>query len=548
MTASQADTATRTGKHSNNDVLDVLIIGGGFSGLYALDRIRDLGFTAKVWDAAGGLGGIWWWNCYPGARTDSTGQIYQFSHKDLWKKYDFAELYPGHDGVRNYFEYVDAQLDLTRDVVFDTFAESCTWDEETRQWTARSSDGKVQKARQVIVATGFGAKPLYPNIEGLDSFAGDCYHTARWPQEGVDMTGRKVVVMGTGSSGVQVVQEAGHVAEHVTVFQRTPNLAIPMQQRALTHDDNEQFRKGLPERFEARSKAFAGFDFDFLPQNAADLSREERDAIYEKMWAEGGFEMWLGTFQDILVDEDANRTFYDFWRNKVLERVTDPKKAAIVAPETPPHPYGVKRPSLEQDYFDVINQSNVEVIDSNLTPIRRVLPHGIETDDGVIECDLLVLATGFDNNSGGIMAIDITGVDGLSIQDKWKSGVDTCMGLSTRGFPNMMFLYGPQSPSGFCNGPTSAEYQGEIVVEFLQHLRENGITRFENTEESEKQWRAHVDELFVNSMFTKARSWYWGANVPGKPAQMLNYSGGVPQYFARWDEIKTNGYAAFETN
>jgi cation diffusion facilitator CzcD-associated flavoprotein CzcO len=322
MTAFQADTATRTGSHSKNNVLDVLIIGGGFSGLYALDRLRDLGFTAKVWDAAGGLGGIWWWNCYPGARTDSTGQIYQFSHKELWKKYDFAELYPGHDGVRNYFEYVDSQLDLTRDVVFDTFAESCIWDEQARQWTARSADGKEQKARQVIVATGFGAKPLYPNIEGLDSFAGDCYHTARWPQGGVDMTGRKVVVMGTGSSGVQVIQEAGHVAEHVTVFQRTPNLAIPMQQRTLTHDDNEQFRKGLPERFEARDKAFAGFDFDFLPQNAADLSKQERDAIYEKMWAEGGFEMWLGNFQDILVDEEANRTFYDFWRNKVLERVT----------------------------------------------------------------------------------------------------------------------------------------------------------------------------------------------------------------------------------
>lgn len=547
MTASQADTATRTGKHSNNDVLDVLIIGGGFSGLYALDRIRDLGFTAKVWDAAGGLGGIWWWNCYPGARTDSTGQIYQSRTKTCGRSTTSLNCIQG-----------TTESEITSNMSIHNWispATSCsTPSPSPAHGTRRPGSGPRVRGRQgAECASGDRRDRIRCQAAVSEPRGARLVRRRLLPHRSLAAGGRRHDGPqgrrhGHRSSGVQVVQEAGHVAEHVTVFQRTPNLAIPMQQRALTHDDNEQFRKGLPERFEARYKAFAGFDFDFLPQNAADLSMEERDAIYEKMWAEGGFEMWLGNFQDILVDEDANRTFYDFWRNKVLERVTDPKKAAIVAPETPPHPYGVKRPSLEQDYFDVINQSNVEVIDSNLTPIRRVLPHGIETDDGVIECDLLVLATGFDNNSGGIMAIDITGVDGLSIQDKWKSGVDTCMGLSTRGFPNMMFLYGPQSPSGFCNGPTSAEYQGEIVVEFLQHLRDNGITRFENTEESEKQWRAHVDELFVNSMFTKARSWYWGANVPGKPAQMLNYSGGVPQYFARWDEIKANGYAAFETN
>lgn len=546
MTSTVADKASSTSSHTDGDVLDVLIIGGGFSGLYALDRLRDLGFDVKVWDSAGGLGGIWWWNCYPGARTDSTGQIYQYSHKGLWKNHDFKELYPNWEGVRDYFEFVDSQLDLTRDVEFDTFAESCTWDESSRQWTARASDGKEQKARQVIVATGFGAKPLYPNLEGLDSFEGECHHTARWPQGGVDMTGKKVVVMGTGSSGVQVVQEAGHVAEHVTVFQRTPNLAIPMQQKQLTAEDNDKFRENLPERFQARYKAFAGFDFDFIPQNAVDLSKEERDAIYESMWQRGGFELWLGTFQDILQDDEANLTFYNFWRDKVHQRVTDPAKAEIVAPKIPPHPYGVKRPSLEQDFYDVIDQDNVDVIDSKETPIRRVLPNGVETDEGFIEADVLVLATGFDSNTGGIMAIDIKGVDGLSIREKWGPGVDTCLGLSTNQFPNMMFLYGPQSPSGFCNGPTSAEYQGQIVVDFLADLRDKGVTRFENTVESEKQWRHHVDELFTGSMFAKARSWYWGANVPGKPAQMLNYSGGVPAYFARWDQIKADGYSAYE--
>ncbi|MBM7366564.1 flavin-containing monooxygenase [Gordonia hydrophobica] len=547
MTAPATSAHGRTDNDSNTDVLDVLIVGGGFSGLYSLDRLRDAGFTAKVWDAAGDFGGIWWWNCYPGARTDSTGQVYQFEHKELWRDFDWRELYPNWEGVREYFQYIDSQLDLRKDVVFSTFASEAAWDEDSRTWTVRSSDGKEQQARQVIVATGFGAKPLYPNLEGLDTFAGESYHTARWPQGGVDMTGKKVVVMGTGSSGVQVVQEAGHVAEHVTVLQRTPNLALPMQQRKLTHDDNEEFRKDLPERFVTRNNAFAGFDFDFMPINAVDLSKEERDAIYEKMWQEGGFPMWLGTFQDILSDDEANRTFYDFWRNKVHERIADPVKAEIVAPKEWPHPYGIKRPSLEQDYYDVINQDNVDVIDSKKNPIKKVVPEGVIMEDGTfLECDLLVLATGFDANSGGILGIDITGVDGQKLRDKWAGGVDTFMGLSTNGFPNMMFLYGPQSPSGFCNGPTSAERQGHIVVEFLEHLQRKGVTRFENSVESEKSWRSHVDELFMDSMFPRAKSWYWGANVPGKVPQMLNYTGGVPLYFTTWDEHKENGYDVYD--
>lgn len=544
MTSTLDHTARTEG--SDAGILDVLIVGGGFSGLYALDKLRDEGFTVKVWDAAGDFGGIWWWNCYPGARTDSTGQIYQFEHKELWKDFDFSELYPGFDGVRDYFKYIDSKLDLSKDVVFSTFVESASWDEDNRLWTVRSSDGRTQQTRSLIVATGFGAKPLYPNVEGLDSFEGDCYHTARWPQDGVDMMGKKVVVMGTGASGIQVIQEAGHVAEHVTVFQRTPNLCLPMRQRQLCVEDNDELRKDLPERFQIRNNAFAGFDFNFIPKNALDLSKEERGAIYEEMWEEGGFRLWLGNFQDILTDEEANRTFYDFWRSKILERVTDPAKAALVAPEVPPHPFGIKRPSLEQDFYEVINQDNVDVIDSNTTPIRRVLPNGVETDDGIVECDLLVLATGFDNNSGGILAIDFVGTDGQRLQDKWESGVDTALGLSTHGFPNLLFLYGPQSPSGFCNGPTSAERQGEIVVDFLRDLRDRGVTRFENTAEAEKEWRAHVDDVFLNSMFPKAKSWYWGANVPGKPAQMLNYSGGLPSYFSRWEEIKANGYDAYD--
>lgn len=545
MTTVESPTGARQ-NDDRGDVLDVLVIGGGFSGLYQLDRLRDLGFQVKVWDSAGGLGGVWWWNCYPGARTDTVGHIYQFAHKDLWREFDFRERYPSFEGVREYFEYVDGKLDLGKDVEFNTFASQAQWDEDAREWTVYASDGKAQKARIVLVATGFGSKPLYPDIPGIETFAGECHHTARWPQDGLDLTGKRVVVIGTGASGVQVVQEAAKVAAEVTVFQRTPNLALPMRQRALDHADNDEERAGLPGRFEARGTAFAGFDFDFMPEEAAKASPEERRATYERFWAGGGFPIWLGMYYDLLADEDANRTFYDFWREKVHERVHDPATAELLAPAEPPHPFGVKRPALEQDYFDAFNQDNVRLIDQNDEPVLEVRPEGVITKNGLIECDVIALATGFDNNRGGILAIDIQGVDGQKLQEKWAQRVDTFMGLSTAGFPNMLFLYGPQSPSGFCNGPTSAEYQGDIVVELLEHMREQGHTRFESSQEAEKAWTAHVDELFEGSLFTKARSWYWGANVPGKPAQMLNYSGGLVSYFGKWDEVKGARYREWD--
>lgn len=547
MTTVESHADTR-GNDEQSDVLDVLVIGGGFSGLYQLDRLRDLGFDVKVWDSAGGFGGIWWWNCYPGARTDTVGHIYQFAHKDLWKEFDFRERYPDYASVREYFEYVDSKLDLAKDVVFDTLASQAHWDEDAREWTVYAADGKQQKARTVLVATGFGAKPLYPNIPGIDTFAGECHHTARWPQDGLDMTGKRVVVIGTGASGVQVIQEAAKDADEVTVFQRTPNLALPMRQRALDHADNDGERAGLPERFKARGTAFAGFDFDFMPTEAAKATPEELRATYERFWADGGFPLWLGMYYDLLGDEAANRTFYDFWREKVHERVNDPGTAELLAPAEPPHPFGVKRPALEQNYFDLFNQDNVRLIDQNDEPVLEITPQGVMTKNGLIECDVIALATGFDNNRGGILAIDIQGVDGQKIQEKWAQRVDTFMGLSTAGFPNMLFLYGPQSPSGFCNGPTSAEYQGDIVIELLEHLREQGHTRFESSQDAEKAWTAHVDELFEGSLFTKARSWYWGANVPGKPAQMLNYSGGLVSYFGKWGEVKSARYREWDVS
>ena len=526
---------------------DVLVIGGGFAGIYQLDRLRDLGHTVKVFEAGSGLGGIWYWNCYPGARVDSEGAIYQFAYKDLWKDWEYSQLYPGWSELRAYFAYLDEKLDISKDVQFNTRVESADFDIDRNQWVVRSSDGSTVRCSYLVPCIGFAAKPYVPPIPGLGSFAGPCHHTALWPQGGVDLAGKRVAVIGTGASGVQVIQEAAGEAAELVVFQRTPNLALPMGQRTLTAADQAAIKSGLPARFASRGTTFAGFDFDFIPINAVDLSDEERTAGYEQLWRAGGFGLWLAVYQDTLFDQRANDYAYAFWRDKVRARIEDAQVAELLAPTNPIHPFGVKRPSLEQNYYDVFNQDNVSLVDLTATPIEAVTEHGIRTADGTERSfDVIVLATGFDSVSGGLTRMDIRGTDGVLLRDKWISGVKTHLGVATAGYPNMLFLYGPQSPSGFCNGPTCAEIQGEMIVETVDHLLRTGRPRFEATPEAEEEWTTHVADLVAPSLFVKAKSWYMGANIPGKPIQSLNYPGGLPLYRQKYAESKEKHYAGFE--
>lgn len=527
--------------------LDVLVIGGGFAGIYQLDRLRDLGYSVKVFEAGSELGGIWYWNCYPGARVDTEGPIYQFSREDLWKEWEYSKLYPDWNELREYFAYVDRKLDISKDVRFNTRVTEAEFDNERSQWVVRASDGSTVRCTYLVPCLGFGSKPYIPPIPGLENFRGACHHTGLWPQEGLDLTGKRVAVIGTGASGVQVIQEAARDAAAVTVVQRTPNLALPMRQRTLTPADQAVIKSELPERFETRGNVFAGFDFDFQPVNAVDLTPEERNAGYEKLWQAGGFRFWLGVFQDTLFDQKANDYAYAFWRDKVRARIDDPELAEKLAPTTPPHPFGVKRPSLEQNYYDVYNQDNVGLVDLTETPIESVTERGIRTVDGTErEFDIIVLATGFDSVTGGLTAIDIRGTDGAMLRDQWASGVDTHLGMATAGFPNMLFVYGPQSPSGFCNGPTCAEIQGEMIVETLDHLLRNGHQRIEATPEADREWTEHLAELVEPTLFPKAKSWYMGANIPGKTIQILNYPGGLPLYRDKFAESKANGFAGFQ--
>ncbi|HEY4833890.1 MAG TPA: NAD(P)/FAD-dependent oxidoreductase, partial [Bradyrhizobium sp.] len=413
------------------------------------------------------------------------------------------------------------------------------------QWVVQASDGSVTRAKFFVLCTGLSAKPYIPPIRGLKDFRGICHHTGLWPQEGVDFKGKRVGVIGTGASGVQVIQEVYRDVAELTVFQRTPNLALPMRQRKLDAETNRRMKETFPERFLKRAQTFGGFDYDFITKNALDVSDQERQATYEDLWNRGGFRPWIGTYQDVLSNEEANDTAYAFWRDKVRARIKDPAVAEKLAPMKPLHPFGVKRPSLEQHYYEAYNQPNVQIVDLVESPIERVTPTDVKMKDREVELDILVLATGFDFLTGGLTSIDIRGTNGETLREKWSGGSRAHLGMASAHFPNLLYIYGPQSPSAFCNGPTCAELQGDFVVKCIEHMRRNNLHRIEATPESEEAWRDHVAELVDATLFPRAQSWYMGANIPGKRREMLVYPGGLPLYLQKCKESADAGYAGF---
>jgi len=525
---------------------DVVVVGAGFAGLYQLHRLRALGFSTVLLEAGSGLGGIWHWNCYPGARVDSHVPVYEFSDEELWKDWYWDERFPDWTALRRYFQYVDDKWDLSGDIRFDTRLDTATWDEEARCWHLRTRNGPPLRTRFLVLCTGFAAKAYIPDLAGLDEFEGRCHHTAHWPQDGLDMTGLRVGVIGTGASGVQVIQEAAKVAASVTVFQRTPIFALAMQQHRLTRTEQDEAKVRYPDIFRTRTETFAGFDIIRRDESALEISDDERRAGFEQMWQAGGFNFWAGNFADVMTDEAANRTAYDFWRDKVHARVHDPAVAELLAPTEPPHPFGVKRPSLEQTYYDAFNQQNVTLVNLKASPIERITTTGVRTTHNDFDVDLLIMATGFDAVTGGLTSIDIHGRADATLKDYWARGVRSHLGLASAGFPNLIYLYGPQSPSGFCNGPTCAEVQGGWVVQLLDDLRRQGVTRIEATSQAEDSWRDLVRTIGDMTLFDRADSWYVGANIPGKPRELLNFPGGVPFYAESCRTCAADGYSGFE--
>ncbi len=526
--------------------LDALVVGAGFSGLYQLHRLRADGFRVRLVEASDGLGGVWQKNCYPGARVDSHVPNYEYSSEEIWRDWNWTERFPGRDELVAYFEHVDSVWDLRPDIDLGTRVEAANYDEERHRWQVDTDTGHAYDARWLIMCTGFASAPYVPDLPGLDDFGGTSCHTARWPRGGLDLKGQRVGVIGTGASGVQVIQEAASVAGHLTVFQRTPVTALPMQQRTLSVAQQEAAKADYPEVFRRRNQPPGSFaDIERRAEGALEVSAEERRRVFQEKWDLGGFHFWAGTFSDITVDEAANRTAYAFWRDHTRARIDDPDVAATLAPEDPPYPFGTKRPSLEQNYFDIFNQPNVDLVDIRRSPIEQITPTGVRTAEGEVGLDVLVLATGFDANTGGLTAIDLRGRGGQRLADAWADGVDTHMGMGVPDFPNLLMLYGPQSTASFCNGPVCAELQGDWVGDFLGHMRSEGFEEFEAQQAVARAWTDMLATVADATLFGRTDSWYMGANIPGKRRQLLN----LPMsdvYVERLAACAADGYDGFE--
>lgn len=524
---------------------DVIIVGAGFAGIYQLYHLRNRGYNVSLIEAGSDVGGVWHWNCYPGARVDSIGAIYQYSDPELWKDWDYSEKFPAWNELREYFNYVDSKWRVRQGCKFNTRVTGATFDEEHNVWRVQTNTGEMATCRFFILCTGFAAKPLIPDFSGKDGFKGEAHHTGLWPQGGIDFKGKRVGVVGTGASAVQVIQEASKEAAQLTVFQRTANLTIPMRQQKISKEENAKLKERYPEMFAIRAKTFAGFEFDFLPNGAMEVSEEERQTTFRRVWETGAFNWWLGNFNDVLVNEDANNAQYTFWREETRKRIKNPALHEKLAPTNPPHPYGVKRPCLEQWYYECFNQENVTLVDLKEVPLEQITETGIVAGGVEYPLDVIVYATGFDAVSGGLVAIDIKGTDGRSLREHWAHGIKTHLGVASPKFPNLLFLYGPQSPSGFCNGPTCAELQGDWLLKFIEDMDRNGIKRVEAEPDAADAWAENTKKIIDMTLFPRANSWYLGSNIPGKPREILVYPGGLPTYLDTVNNVAAEGYSGF---
>ncbi|KIW50281.1 hypothetical protein PV05_11883 [Exophiala xenobiotica] len=515
--------------------VDVLLVGAGFSSFTLLNRLRKLGFSVRIFEKGSAASGVWWWNCYPGARVDTDTPIYQLFDKELWEDFTFTERYVGWKELRRYFDYVEKKWNVRDHTSFNMNVDSAVFDESRQQWLVECADGTEIYARWFIPCIGFASKRYTPPFPGLGNFKGDIYHTAVWPQHGVNLKGKRVAEIGTGASGIQVIQEIGPVVKELTVFMRTPNMCLPMNQRKLDPKEEEEKKKsGWYEReMEKTRHTFAGFTYDFVQRNTFDDTPEEREKFYHNLMVDhGGFMFWLATYKDMLFDLKANEQAYNFWRRQVLKRITDPKKQELLAPKVPPHPWGTKRPSLEQRFYEVIDQPNVSIVDINKSPIEEVTATGLKTKEGHVEVDVIILATGFDSVTGSLAQLNIQGTKGGTIADHWKDGTRTAMGIAMPEFPNMFFLYGPQAPTAFSSGPSCTQFQAEWVERTFQMIKDKGITRLEATQESEDDWCKRLREEWDATLFPMAKSWYQGANIPGRKVEPLNWAGGMVEYVA----------------
>ncbi|KAJ4214458.1 hypothetical protein NW759_010474 [Fusarium solani] len=528
--------------------LDVLIVGAGFGGCYSLYKLRQLGFQTHVYEAGSNLGGVWHWNTYPGARVDSEIPYYQFSIPEVWRKWTWSERFPSGKELQAYFKHVDQTLHLSRDITYGAAVMEATFDESSGRWTVTTQRGEKASCRYLICATGSSFKPHYPDFKNLAKFKGQLIHSTRWPAI-ANTKAKRVAIIGAGATALQCTQEIAKEAQHLTVYIRTASISLPMVQRPLTELEQQIDKSTYRRMFEYCRSTKSGLGYDIRPGSVFDLSDNEREELWEELWNRGGFNFNQANFRDFLVDEKANELMYQFWAKKTRPRIKNPAKAAFLVPEKAPFAFGTKRSSLEQDYYECLDQDNVEVVDLKANPVQELTEKGIICQDGLEkEFDTIVMATGFNAMTGSLSSMNIKGTDGLTFAERWKDGVFTHLGLCSSGCPNLFMIYGPQgkfhqgrattaadnelAPTAFTNGPVFIESQVEVVVDLLQKLDKEGVKSIEAKREAEEQWKQAIQDANDRTLLPLTDSWYMGANIPGKKREQLNYLGGIKNYIS----------------
>lgn len=535
---------TQSQTRSNN--VDAVIVGAGFSGLYMLHRLRELGFTTRLFEAADGVGGTWYWNRYPGARCDSESHYYCYSFSDeIRKEWKWSCRYPAQPEILEYLNFVADRLDLKKDIEFKTRVTAGHYDESEHGWLVETDQGETVRARFLITGVGNTSMPSKPDLPGLEHFKGQVYHTALWPHEGVDFAGKRVGLIGTGSSGIQSTPIIAEQAAHLTVFQRTANYSVP----ARNHDLTEEMRREQNEHFEElrRLTLASPIGMPFVPSetSALEVSDEERKATLDALWDVGGFRFMFTSYNDIVTDLKANATVAGYIEAKIREKVKDPAVADILCDFN--HPAGTKRPPIDTNYYETFNRDNVDIVSIRANPISEVTTDGLTLANGShYQLDAIVFATGFDTVTGTLLKMNLRGKNGQSLADKWKDGPSAYLGLCTAGFPNLFMITGPGSPAILTNFPVCIEQNVGWITDAMTRMRDTNAIEIEASPDAESQWVKDIAEAADATLFPTVDSWYMNNNVPGKPRVFTAYFNGMPAYAEICADVAKNGYKGFE--
>jgi cyclohexanone monooxygenase len=523
---------------------DVIVVGAGFAGLYALHRLRRDGYSVRVFEAADSVGGTWYWNRYPGARCDVESMQYSFSFsEEIQQEWKWSEVYAPQPEILRYINYVADKLDLRRDIQLNTRVTAATFDERTKTWEVRTQAGESFTAPFCVMATGCLSIPIIPSFPGTETFEGKIYRTSDWPHDGVDLAGKRVGLIGTGSSGIQATPILAEQAEHLYVFQRTPNYSIPALNRPMDAEYERSWKDNYRERRLAARQTRNNTLNDAGTQPGRSVSREEREKEFERRWSLLGGISFMYAYPDMTGDPEVNAHASEFVARKIASVVRDPD----VARKLTPNDYGIggKRICVDTAYFETFNRPNVTLVDVRNDPIETLTQTGLRTKSGAFDLDIIVMAIGFDAMTGALLRIDITGRSGVKLRDRWLEGPKTYIGMAISGFPNLFMITGPGSPSVFTNMVTSIEQHVGWIADCLAHIRKSGHSAIEATPDAEAKWVAHVNEVANRTLMPNANSWYVGANIPGKPRIFMPYLGGAAVYKQVIESVARNDYEGF---